>query len=194
MKKKLFNLFVPNLLVILLSTLGFYLFLKLQGVASEYLPSNNGIASVYLPAGVVFLAILIGRVYGALGILLALIPSYMYRFPHAEILVIVGMVLFSMSVQLIVVNIFLAIVKVGNKLDNLTFAHVITLGLIFSLSHSFCHYLNLLIIAKYQVGWFESKLTLSTLLGIFIILFTLWLVSKVIRNFGDFPANKSTRN
>jgi len=194
MDKKQHSLYVPNVLVILLSAVCFYLLLKVQVFASEYLPNKDGIDSIYFPAGIVFLAILIGRAYGALGIFLALIPSYISRFPDVEILVVVGMVSFSLFVQLMVINSFLLVVGVGKKLENLTFFHVTTLVLIFSLSHSICHYLNLLIIADKQVGWFESKIALSTLLGVFVSLIVVWLMSKLGKYFFDNSVSKSTRN
>ena len=173
------NRTMQKLVAFVLAAAAFYTLLKLQSAASEYLQNENGFYTVYLPAGIAFLAILVGRAYGALGIFFALVPHYISRASDVDAIIIVSMIAFSLTLQLLVVEIFLFALGINKKLENIRFLHITLLALIFSFTHSLCHYLNLLILTKNQIDWFESKMALGTLFGIFAILTLFWILTKL---------------
>lgn len=169
----------PHFIAFFLTASFFYIFLLLQRGASDYIKGMNGFDWVYLPAGIAFVGILIGGLSAVLGLFFVLITNYTINYPDVYLPVIVLLVMFSMMVQLIVIKSYLYLLGIGKNLEGLKHIQLIGLALLFSLSHSLCHHLNIVTIAGHHVGWAESMITLSTFLGIFCILILLWSFSKL---------------
>lgn len=173
----------PKLVAFLLAAAFFYSLLKIQSAAAEHLQNENGFYTVYLPAGIAFLAILVGRVYGALGVFFVLVPHYIAQSTDAETIVIASLIAFSLAVQLMVVEFGLIAFGINKKLENIKFLHITVLALIFSFIHSIFHYFNLLILTDHKIDWFESRLALSTFFGIVSVLALFWILTKLSQYF-----------
>lgn len=158
-----------------------YFFVLLQRLVAE-VSINSSFLPVYLPAGVFFVVILVGGLAGALGVYLALVSNYILQNPDINWYLIAGLMLFSLFVQIVIVKFCARAVGVGSNLEGLNHIKVVGLALVFSLSHSVTHHYNLVLITHRSIGWGESKIALSTFLGVFCILTVLWLFSKV-RNY-----------
>ena len=162
----------------------FYLFLLLQRLVVEVV-SPSSFIPVYLPAGVLFVVILVGGVVGTFGVFCSLVPSYIMQNPNTYWLVVAGLVAFSMLIQISVVKLTAWITNVGPNLERLTHLKLIGFALVFSISHSLNHHLNLVVITKKNIGWAESRLAVSTFLGVFCVLALLWIVAKITNHFSQ---------
>jgi hypothetical protein len=178
-------------LTFFLAGFSFYLALTLQKTLFGSFSTETSLFSVYLPAGVTFIALLLGGVFAAIGIFFVLLINYLLNFPDVSWSLAVALIGFSLSIQLIVVNSFLYLARVGTNLEKLKHLHIVGLAIIFSISHSLCHHLNLVKIAKFSQGWAESMIALSTFWGVFTFLFLLWCFSKV-RNYLSENVKSST--
>ena len=174
--------YFPILITFLISFFIFYFFVLLQNLVAEF-SSNSTFLPVYLPAGVLFVAILVGGVPGALGVFLALICNVIIQNPDISMPLIVGLIAFSISVQYLVVKSFSYLLQVGPNLERLTYMKTVGIALAFSISHSLNHHLNLVMIKGRTTGWAESKLAISTFFGVFSILFFLLIASKIKNHF-----------
>lgn len=174
--------YFPILITFLISFLIFYLFVLLQSLVAEF-SSDSTFLPVYLPAGVLFVAILVGGVPGALGVFLALICNVIIQNPDISVPLIVGLITFSISVQYLVVKSFSYLLQVGPNLERLTYMKTVGIALAFSVSHSLNHHFNLVMIKGRTTGWAESKLAVSTFFGVFSILFFLLIASKIKNHF-----------
>lgn len=166
---------------IFVSFLLFYFFLLLQNLVVDY-SAGSSFIPVYLPAGVLLISILVGGVAGAFGVFLALVSNYIFHNPNVYWPIIVGLIAFSLIIQVTVIKIFAHFAGVGPNLEGLNYLKVTGLAFVFSLSHSFNHHLNLVVIQDRKVSWAESKIAISTFLGVTSVLFILLIVSK-IRNY-----------
>ena len=174
--------YFPRLITFLISFFIFYFFVLLQNLVAEF-SSNSTFLPVYLPAGVLFVAILVGGVPGALGVFLALICNVIIQNPDISMPLIVGLIAFSISVQYLVVKSFSYLLQVGPNLERLTYMKTVGIALAFSVSHSLNHHFNLVMIKGRTTGWAESKLAVSTFFGVFSILFFLLIASKIKNHF-----------
>lgn len=180
-KKKSSSGYSEAIVTFFISFFCFYFFVLLQRLVSE-ISIDSSFLPVYLPAGVFFVVILVGGLAGALGVYLALVSNYILQNPDINWYVIAGIMLFSLSIQIVIVKFCAHAVGVGSNLEGLNHIKVVGLALVFSLSHSVTHHYNLVLITHRSIGWGESKIALSTFFGVFCILMVLWLFSKV-RNY-----------
>lgn len=165
-------------LTIFVSFCVFNLCLLLQRLV-PYFGLEGSFVPVYLPAGVLFVAILIGGVAGAIGIYLAISINYIAHQPNVYWLLILALMAFSISVQYLVIKIFAFITNIGPNLERLTYFKVLGMAAVFSTSHSLNHHLNLVLINNQKVGWVESKIAISTFIGVFCVLWFVWIASKI---------------
>ncbi len=175
--------YASELIVFSISAVFLYLFLVLQSASSEYMKNFGTFDIVYFPAGIAFVAILVGGISGALGVIFVLIMNYTINYPDVFWLTIVAIVSFSITVQMVVVKSYLSLVGVGPNLEKFSHIQLLGLALLFSVSHSLCHYFNLVAISNFQIGWAKSMIALSTFLGVFFTLMVLWFFSKSINYF-----------
>ena len=181
--KLLHRQFGTPLIAFFLTASFFYLFLFLQKNAADYMNGAYSFDMVYLPAGVAFVAILIAGISAAVALFFVLVINYTINFPDSFMPLTMALVSFSLIVQLAVVKLYLYIIGVGKNLEKLKHLQLLGLALVFSVSHSLCHHLNLVTITGHQSGWAESLITVRTFLGIFCVLMVLWFLSKVIHYF-----------
>lgn len=159
------------------------MFLVLQKASSEYMKGSSYFEWVYFPAGIAFVAILVGGIFGALGIIFVLITHYSINYPDIFWLTIAGLVAFSIFVQMVVIKLYLLLLGIGSTLEGLRHIQLLGLAVLFSLTHSLCHYFNLVIISGFNIGWAKSMIALSTFLGVFFIIMVLWFFSKILKYF-----------
>ena len=179
MNRKLINNHPQALVAFFLSFIFFSIFLLIQYFASTFLRREEGFDIVYFPAGITFISILVCGIWGVLGIFFVLVPMYIYKFPEVSSLLIISMVSFSLLLQLTVIRIYLFFAGVDQNLQKLKHIQLLGLAVVFSLSHSTSHHLNLALIGRYPLGWGESMIALSTFLGVSFTLLLLWIFSKL---------------
>jgi hypothetical protein len=179
MNRKLINNHPQALVAFFLSSIFFSVFLLFQHIASSLLPRAESFDLVYLPAGITFVSILVCGIWGALGIIFVLVPTYIYKFPEVSSLLIILMVSFSLLLQLTVIKLCLFFAGIDQHLKKLKHLQLLGLVVVFSLSHSLSHHLNLAVIGRYPFGWSESMIALSTFLGVSFTLLILWIFSKL---------------
>lgn len=179
MNRKLINNHSQALVALFLSYIFFSVFLLFQHFASSFLQRAESFDIVYLPAGITFISILVCGIWGALGIIFVLVPMYIYKFPDVSSLLIIIMVSFSLLLQLTVIRLCLLLAGIDQHLKKLKHLQLLGLVVVFSLSHSLSHHLNLAVIGRYPLGWGESMIALSTFLGVSFTLLILWMLSKL---------------
>lgn len=169
------------LLTFIFSFCFFYLCLLLQRLVPNF-DVYGSFVPVYLPAGVLFIAILIGGVAGAIGVYLAISINYIALHPNVYWLLILVLMALSISIQYLVIKAFSFFTNIGSNLERLTYLKVLGMAVVFSTTHSLNHHLNLVLIENQKIGWAESKLAISTFTGVFCILWVVWIVSKISDN------------
>ena len=179
MNRKIISRYQQGILALFLSFIFFSVFTIFQHLAASFLKSNESFDIVYLPAGITFISILVCGIWGVLGILFVLVPMYIFKFPEVSSLLILAMVSFSLVLQLTVIKLYLFFAGINQNLERLKHIQLLGLAVIFSLSHSVSHHLNLVLFSHYPLGWGESMIALSTFLGTAFTLLILWIFSKL---------------
>jgi hypothetical protein len=166
--------------VFLMAMAGFYIAITLQGHVAELLKFGAKNSLIYFPAGIAFVVILVGGAWGAIGVFCAL--SLHYFLLNNEVIplfIVLSFTAFSAAIQFFVIRLGLGVMGVTSCLGNLKHLHVLTLALVFSVAHSLCHHLNLLILLNQEHSWLHSFILISTFAGVSAVLLGLWLFAKL---------------
>ena len=129
--------FIEKIALVLGSFLLYLAAFRINQTLDEYVLYAQGVALVFLPAGVKHISILIGRLWGAIGCFLALAyvtPEFWTEISLIEILAYSGI---STAVTLALIPAGIKILGINNDLSNLRFMHLPLLDLITTTGHSF---------------------------------------------------------
>ena len=151
----------------------------LQAFGRDFFEFGLGFTTVYLPAGAVFLCILLGGVSGALGIFLVLVIFYAQQAQNSSLELFLLLTGCSVMVQFVVVRGTLLALKIPPNLENLKHSQLIILVVIFSITHSVCRHLYLFFLTDSRLGWIESRIGFATFAGVMAVLLLLWIVTRV---------------
>ncbi len=129
--------FIEKIALVLGSFLLYLGAFRINQTLDEYVLYAQGVALVFLPAGIKHISILIGRLWGAIGCFLALAyvtPEFWTEISLLEIFTYSGI---STAATLALILAGVRILGINNDLSNLRFMHLPLLDLITTTGHSF---------------------------------------------------------
>jgi hypothetical protein len=129
--------FIEKIAIVLGSFLLYLGAFRINQTLDEYVIYAQGVALVFLPAGIKHISILIGRLWGAIGCFLALAyvtPDFWTEISWLEIFLYSGI---STATTLALILSGMRIMGINSDLSNLRFMHLPLLDLMTTTGHSF---------------------------------------------------------
>lgn len=131
------NRFVEKFALIVGAFILYLLAFRVNQSLDEYVIYAQGVALVFLPAGIKHIAILVGRYWGAIGCFFALAyvtPEFWPTISFTQALIYSGI---STIATLVAIHLGMQVLKIHSDLNNLRFIHLPALDLITTTTHSF---------------------------------------------------------
>jgi hypothetical protein len=127
------------ILQVSLCNLIYYLSLLIVVYLDFWLNRGQDAYLIYLPAGVVFLSLLIFGTAGAIGIMTALIFKYTNLNYSFDALEIAAFAICSVFLQLLIIKIVIRVLKLDDRLSKIKHFQILLLGLVWSIAHGTSH-------------------------------------------------------
>jgi hypothetical protein len=168
-----------------LVTAAFALYLaafRVNQTFDEYVLYTQGVALVFLPAGIKHISILIGRLWGAFGCFLALAYVTPEFWPDIGLLQIILYSGISTAATFALVLTGMRILSINSDLSNLQFIHLPLLDLLTTLGHSLLT--NVYFISygmKANEEYISNALGMAVgdFTGSFLMMMLLWIAIKI---------------
>lgn len=146
--------------------ISFLLVLLINTVFAE----SNGVVLVYLPAGIVFICLLVFGWTAAVGLICSLIIKYTLLDSALNLSFIVLFSITTISFQLLFLNAVTKVLKLDRRLDGFTQYQLIILVVVFSIVHAASHFYVANKASPYSTQLYADML-ISTFFGIVVCLF-----------------------
>ena len=155
---------------------------RINQTLDEYVLYAQGVALVFLPAGIKHISILIGRLWGAFGCFLALAYVTPEFWPDISLLQIILYSGISTAATFALVLTGMRILSINSDLSNLQFIHLPLLDLLTTLGHSLLT--NVYFISygmKANEEYISNALGMAVgdFTGSFLMMMLLWIAIKI---------------
>lgn len=169
--------------VSLVSALTYFLAYRVNAWFDHATLYAQGIHILYLPAGVNFISILIGGVWGALGTFVALMFVVMQVWSNASAWELISYCIVSTGTAWATIYGCVKVFRIEVDLSNLRFMHLPMIAIVSSATHGVSANIYLFAVdLKGEAFWGNSlAMILGDFLGIFALLTALWIVLIAIR-------------
>jgi hypothetical protein len=131
------NKYIEKIALIVGAFVLYLLAFRINQTVDEHILYAQGVALVFLPAGIKHIAILVGRFWGAIGCFLALAyvtPEFWTDISPSQTFLYSAI---STIATLIAIKVGMQVLQINNDLSNLRFIHLPVLDLITTTTHSF---------------------------------------------------------